>query len=167
MELMFLMKWQKIMHTKAHRANQKNWHSTATEIVAPSYLNQYISLQCPPVMMRNLDNLLRHPEIPLAGVTVQKPEEQEPAEETTEEPEENNGNADLPGGLVDNRPNENSSANPAGALGGMMGGMDGGRDRANIDDPTNALRFHDLKCLLGTHEWSTEVCVDDVIPIFE
>ena len=43
----------------------------------------------------------------------------------------------------------------------------GGRNRADVDDPTNALGFHDLKGFLRTHEWSAEVRVDDVIPIFE
>jgi hypothetical protein len=174
--------WQRIMHTKAHHSEQKKWHSTATEIVAPSYLNRFISLQCPPVMQRDLDNLLRHPEIPLAGMTIKKPEEQESGEEIKEEPEENNENADLPGGLANNRPNENENTNPAGAMGGMedmedmpgmggMGGMDGmmgGMDNMggevfsnNIPD-YKLVRFYDFSAEIGkVYRYRVQLLIED------
>ncbi|MDE0817006.1 MAG: hypothetical protein OSA92_05065 [Pirellulaceae bacterium] len=173
--------WQRILHTNAHRTEQRKWHSTAAEIVAPSYLNPYISLQCPPVMVRNLDNLLRHPEIPLAGVTVQKPEEQEAGEETQEEPEDNNGNEDLPGGLANN-PNENTNTNPGapggmggmedmtgmgemmggmGGMGGMMGGMGGELQSANIPD-YKLVRFYDFSAEIGhVYRYRVQLLIED------
>jgi hypothetical protein len=177
--------WQRILHTNAHRTEQRKWHSTAAEIVAPSYLNPYISLQCPPVMLRNLDNLLRHPEIPLAGVTVQKPEEQEAGDETQAEPQENKGNEDLPGGLGNN-PNENADTNPGapggmggmedmtgmggmmggmggmmGDMGGMMGGMGGELQSANIPD-YKLVRFYDFSAKIGhVYRYRVQLLVED------
>ena len=175
--------WQRILHTNAHRNEQKKWHSTATEIVASSYLNQYISLQCPPVMVRDLDNLLRHPEIPLAGMTIAKPDEQESDEEIEQEPEENNENADLPGGLVNNRPNGNKNTNPAGGVGGMedmpgmggmmggmegMGGMMGGMEGMggaitsnNIPD-YKLVRFYDFSAEIGhVYRYRVQLLIED------
>jgi hypothetical protein len=171
--------WQKIMHTKAWRNEQKKWHSTATEIVSSSYLNPYISLQCPPVMIRNLDDLLRHPLIPLAGMTTKKSTDNEAVEETQEEPEENSENADLPGGLANNQPNENTNSD--GALGGMdgmmggtggmdgmmggMGGMDGMMGGAGISNNIpdyKLVRFYDFSAEIGhVYRYRVKLFIED------
>ncbi|MEC7565580.1 MAG: hypothetical protein VX738_07840 [Planctomycetota bacterium] len=123
--------WQQnYLHTKMHRAEAKKWHGTANEIVDPTYLNPYISLSCPPVMMRDLENLLRHPDIPLAGMSNQDVTETE-ATQPDEEPEDNDADSNLPGGAVtNNRPSTGSTTQttPGGgdpSMGGGMGGMPG------------------------------------------
>ncbi|MFL2870812.1 MAG: hypothetical protein ACJZ8O_08680, partial [Pirellulaceae bacterium] len=119
--------WESLTSTAKHqKVNEKQWHGSPGEIVNAMYLDNYISLKAPPVLMRDLDAVLRHPEIPLSGTvseTVENEDEQDGASD--EDTEELNPGDDLPGALLAG----NGAADGGGAMGGMggaMGGMGGG-----------------------------------------
>ena len=112
--------WANLLNTKAHNIVAEKWHGTAGEIVDSTHLNEYISLSCPPVMLRDINDLLRHPEIPLAG---QAPtNEVVPEEETDDEPEET-VDSNIPGSGRKPKRNNNADGGMMGGMGGAMGGM--------------------------------------------
>ena len=114
--------WEDLLNTRTHNKAAESWHGTAPEIVNSTHLNDYISLSCPPVMLRDINELLRHPEIPLAG---QAPVEETVIEETDDDPEEEiDGN--IPGsGRKPKRNNNNAGGGDMAGMGGMGGAMGG------------------------------------------
>ena len=60
-----------LIRVNTHRAADR-WFGAATEIVDETHLNEYISLSCPPVMLRDINDILRHPEIPLTDKLLPK-----------------------------------------------------------------------------------------------
>jgi len=182
--------WEDLLNTRTHNKAAESWHGTAGEIVDSTHLNDYISLSCPPVMLRNINELLRHPEIPLAG---QAPVEETVIEESEDEPEEEvDGN--IPGsGRKPNRNNNNNAgggdmagmggdmAGMGGAMGGMgdmsgmgmggmggMGGMMGGMGgdmgamlSSNIPD-YKMVRFFDFSAQIGrTYRYRVQLWIED------
>ncbi len=111
--------WEDLLNTRAHNRAAEQWYGTANEIVDSTHLNEYISLTCPPVMMREISDLLRHPEIPLAG---QAPTDDSAVEEEADE----NVDSNVPGsGRRPRRNDNNTVGGPTGAGEGDMAGMPG------------------------------------------
>ncbi|HCK70851.1 MAG TPA: hypothetical protein DHW38_04670, partial [Planctomycetaceae bacterium] len=94
--------WESLINTASHqKVNETEWHGSPGEIVNAMYLDKFISLNAPPVLMRDLDNVLRHPEIPLSGTVSETLENEEEQEGTDDEgTEEVNPGDDLPGALL-------------------------------------------------------------------
>ena len=112
--------WENLLSTRDHNRIADRWFGTAGEIVDNTHLNEYISLSCPPVMLRNIDDLLRHPEIPLAG---QSPVDEAVADTPEDEPEEE-VDSGIPGSGRKPKPtNNNAAEGMMGGMGGAMGGM--------------------------------------------
>ena len=125
--------WEYLLSTREHNRAADRWFGAATEIVDDTHLNEYISLSCPPVMLRDINDILRHPEIPLTG---QAPAEEDNVAEANPE-DENEAPVDnnIPGS--GRKPKNNNAAagngNMAGGMGGMgdmAGGMGGMGDMA-------------------------------------
>ena len=117
--------WEYLLSTRDHNRIADRWHGTATEIVDGTHLNDFISLSCPPVMLRDINDILRHPEVPLAGQAPESEantEDENTEEETPEEAVDNN----LPGSGRKPKNNTNNAVGMGGDMAGGMGGAMGG-----------------------------------------
>ncbi len=109
--------WKLIMHTKkaAEIAENEKWDGTMQEVADPNYVDPSITMPGPPMMLRDMDAVMLHSEVPRSTMvqTRQSMDEGEEVKEE-EEPEDQEG-ADLPGGIA-------SGGNMRGGYPGMMGG---------------------------------------------
>lgn len=122
--------WTQVTHTNQHRSYTKDWDGSPRELVDEQYLDPFVTFVAPPLMMREIDDLLTHPDIPLrnAPVASEEPaaEEQQPAD--VEQP------SDLPGGFLEQPAaggGNRAGGQPAGG-GGMAGMMGGGGGMAGM-----------------------------------
>jgi len=111
--------WEQITHTSQHRGYTKDWDGSPRELVDEQYLDPFITFVAPPLMMREIDEMLTHPDIPLRNAPAVS---EEPVAEENETPADDGQPSDLPGGFITQPAGASRPAAGQGGGGGMMGG---------------------------------------------
>jgi hypothetical protein len=98
--------WKIVMHPNKARKNfeDQRWHGVADEVADLAYVDSNITMPVPPIMLRCLDEIALHSEVPRGtrARTVESPGEDEDAEEDDGSADVAEG-SDLPGGLPPGR----------------------------------------------------------------
>ncbi len=119
--------WQPIMNPKkaGQMAEDGKWDGFMQEVADPNYVDPNATMPGPPIMLRNMEEVMLHSEVPRSTIvpTVQTLETDEEAD--TETTPKDDAGADLPGGGIGG--GSRAGGYPGmGSGGGMMPGMGSG-----------------------------------------
>jgi hypothetical protein len=150
--------WTLITQHNQYRLLTRKWDGGPRELVDEKYLDPFITFVCPPIMMRDISQMLTHPEIPLrnAPVSTELDPDQQRSDKPEDAPVDGPGRFELPTtGATGNSTASASGGEAGGGMmggtgGGMMGGMGGGSimPRRNIPE-YKLVRFYDFTAKPG------------------